>query len=85
MRRFYGTDNIAFTFVSDEYNGQTRDHNGNLRPSAAQFLEFLTGGGGERSGPKLLGIHWTFDKTQGIALGRRVADHGSIMPARPLP
>ena len=29
MRRFYGTDNIAFTFVSDEFNGQTRDNNGN--------------------------------------------------------
>jgi len=32
MRRFYGTDNIAFTFVSDEFNGQTRDNNGNIRP-----------------------------------------------------
>ena len=32
MRRFYGTDNIAFTFVSDEFNGQTLDNNGNIRP-----------------------------------------------------
>src|SRR6266853_3301427 len=32
MRRFYGTDNISFTFVSDEFNGQTLDNNGNVRP-----------------------------------------------------
>jgi hypothetical protein len=28
LRRFYGTDDIAFTFVSDEYNGVTRDRDG---------------------------------------------------------
>jgi hypothetical protein len=39
MRRFYGTDNIAFTFVSDEFNGQTRDNNGtSVRISRAVFL-----------------------------------------------
>ena len=32
LRRFYGTDRIAFTFVSDEFNGKTRDNNGNVRP-----------------------------------------------------
>src|SRR6267378_3190182 len=32
MRRFYGTDQIAFTFVSDEFNGQTRDNDGTVRP-----------------------------------------------------
>ena len=32
LRRFYGTDAIAFTFVSDEFNGTTKDHNGNVRP-----------------------------------------------------
>ena len=32
LRRFYGTDRIAFTFVSDEFNGVTRDNNGNMRP-----------------------------------------------------
>ena len=31
-----------------------------------------------------LGIHWSFDKTEGIALGRRVADHvfdNALVPA----
>ena len=31
LRNFYGTDDIAFTFVSDEYNGQTNDNNGNVQ------------------------------------------------------
>ena len=32
LRNFYGTDDIAFTFVSDEFNGVTRDNEGNVRP-----------------------------------------------------
>ena len=32
LRRFYGTDDIPFTFVSDEFNGVTRDNDGNVRP-----------------------------------------------------
>src|SRR6266478_1880097 len=28
IRRFYGTDHIGFTFVSDEFNGVTKDHEG---------------------------------------------------------
>ena len=31
LRNFYETDNIAFTFVSDELNGVTRDNQGNVR------------------------------------------------------
>jgi hypothetical protein len=32
LRRFYGTDAIAFTFVSDEFNGVTQDNEGIVRP-----------------------------------------------------
>jgi hypothetical protein len=31
LRNFYRTDNLAFTFVSDEFNGVTRGSNGNVR------------------------------------------------------
>src|SRR5690606_28294814 len=31
LRRFFGTDEIAFTFVSDEYNGITLDNEGRVR------------------------------------------------------
>jgi PAP2 superfamily protein len=76
MRRFYGTDNIAFTFVSDEFNGQTRDHNGNLRPYRPRSFSTLSQAEEENGQSRIyLGIHWSFDKTEGIALGRRVADY----------
>src|SRR5581483_6477678 len=32
LRHVYRTDRIAFTFVSDEYNGLTEDHTGAVRP-----------------------------------------------------
>ncbi|PPD36273.1 MAG: hypothetical protein CTY18_05405, partial [Methylomonas sp.] len=32
LRNFYGTDNIKFTFVSDEFNGLNKDNQGNVRP-----------------------------------------------------
>jgi hypothetical protein len=76
MRRFYGTDNIAFTFVSDEFNGQTRDHNGNLRPYRPRSFPNFSQAEEENGQSRIyLGIHWTFDKTQGIVLGRRVGDY----------
>jgi PAP2 superfamily len=76
MRRFYGTDNIAFTFVSDEFNGQTRDHNGNIRPYRPRSFSNLSQAEEENGQSRIyLGIHWSFDKTEGIALGRRVGDY----------
>lgn len=30
LRNFYRTDNIPFTFVSDEFNGVTLDRDGNV-------------------------------------------------------
>jgi membrane-associated phospholipid phosphatase len=76
MRRFYGTDNIAFTFVSDEFNGETRDNNGNRRPYRPRSFSSLSQAEEENGQSRIyLGIHWSFDKTEGIALGRRVGDY----------
>ncbi len=76
MRRFYGTDNVAFTFVSDEFNGQTRDHDGNIRPYRPRSFTNFSQAEEENGQSRIyLGIHWSFDKTEGIALGRRVGDY----------
>jgi hypothetical protein len=76
MRRFYGTDNIAFTFVSDEFNGQTRDNNGDIRPFRPRGFSNLSQAEEENGQSRIyLGIHWSFDKTEGIAQGRRVGDY----------
>src|SRR6266536_1469761 len=87
MRRFYGTDNISFTFVSDEFNGQTRDHNGNLRPYRPRSFSNLSQAEEENGQSRIyLGIHWSFDKTEGIASGRQVGDYvfdHAFTPTRP--
>jgi hypothetical protein len=76
LRNFYGTDRIAFTFVSDEFNGVTRDNQGNVRLLTPRRFANLTAAETENGYSRvLLGIHWIFDSTQGIAQGRQVADH----------
>ncbi len=75
LRSFYGTDDISFTFVSDEWNGITRDNEGNVRPRRPRSFDNLSQPEEENGQSRIyLGIHWRFDKTEGIALGRQVAD-----------
>jgi hypothetical protein len=76
LRRFYGTDRIPFTFVSDEYNGVTQDNQGNVRPLVPRSFSSLSQAEEENGQSRIyLGIHWSFDKTEGIAQGRQVADY----------
>jgi PAP2 superfamily len=75
LRHYFGTDAIAFTFVSDELNGITRDHNGVLRPLVPRSFATLSQAEEENGQSRIyLGIHWEFDKTAGIAQGRQIAD-----------
>src|SRR5438552_6006074 len=72
---FYRTDRIPFTFVSDELNGETLDNEGNARPLVPRSFSSLSEAEEENGQSRIyLGIHWMFDKTEGIAQGRRVAD-----------
>jgi hypothetical protein len=86
LRRFYRTDAIAFTFVSDEFNGVTRDNQGNVRPLLPRSFTSLSQAEEENGQSRIyLGIHWSFDKTEGIAQGRAVADwvfEHAFRPAR---
>jgi hypothetical protein len=76
LRNFYRTDRIPFTFVSDEFNGVTRDNAGNVRPLVRRSFSSLSQAEEENGQSRIyLGIHWSFDKTEGIAQGRRVADY----------
>ncbi len=85
LRRFYGTDNIGFTFVSDEFNGVTKDHDGNVRPYMPRSFSTLSQAEEENGQSRIyLGIHWHFDKTAGIAQGRRVADYVFNHAFRPI-
>jgi hypothetical protein len=85
LRRFYGTNNIGFTFVSDEFNGVTKDHDGNVRPYMPRSFSTLSQAEEENGQSRIyLGIHWHFDKTAGIAQGRRVADYVFNHAFRPI-
>jgi hypothetical protein len=76
LRRFYGTDAIAFTFISDEFNGVTQDNSGNVRPIVQRSFSSLSQAEEENGQSRIyLGIHWSFDKRAGIAQGRRVANY----------
>jgi hypothetical protein len=76
LRRFFGTDAIAFTFVSDEFNGITKDHNGNVRPHMPRTFSSFSQAEEENGQSRIyLGIHFAFDKTQAILQGRQVADY----------
>jgi PAP2 superfamily len=85
IRRFYGTDHIGFTFVSDEFNGVTKDDQGNVRPYMPRSFSTLSQAEEENGQSRIyLGIHWHFDKTAGIAQGRRVADYVFNHAFRPI-
>ena len=85
LRRFYGTDEIPFTFVSDEFNGVTRGNNGVARPLIPRSFARLSDAEEENGQSRIyLGIHWSFDKTSGIAQGRQVGDYVFDHAFRPL-
>jgi hypothetical protein len=76
LRKYYRTDRIQFTFISDEFNGVTKDNNGTVRPVVERSFSSLSEAEEENGQSRIyLGIHWAFDKSEGIALGRRVADY----------
>lgn len=76
LRRFYRTDDIPFTFVSDEFNGTTRDNDGTVRPYIPRSFNTLSEAEEENGQSRIyLGIHWSFDKVEGIRQGNRVADY----------
>lgn len=75
LRRVYG-DGAGFSFVSDEYNGITRDNGGHVRPLLTRSYASLSQAEEENGQSRIyLGVHWQFDKTEGFAMGRRVGDY----------
>jgi hypothetical protein len=75
LRHVYG-DGVPFTFVSDEFNGITRDNHGRTRPRLARSFGTLSQAEEENGQSRIyLGVHWRFDKTAGVALGHRIADY----------
>jgi hypothetical protein len=74
LERFYGRDDIRFTFVSDEFNGITRDDDGTVRPRIPRTFDSFSEASEENGQSRIyLGIHWSFDKNEGVRTGNQVA------------
>jgi hypothetical protein len=75
LRQYYHSDDIPFTFTSDEYNGVTIDNAGLVRALKPRSFSNFSQAEEENGQSRIyLGIHWAFDKTAAIAQGRSVAD-----------
>jgi hypothetical protein len=72
---FYGTDDVTFTIGSDEFNGRTLDARGKVRPVIFRTFNSFSAAAEENGQSRIyLGIHWHFDKVEGIMEGDNVAD-----------
>ena len=84
LRRYYGTDDIAFRFQSDEFNGVTRDQTGAVRPPRTREYANLTQPELENHDSRIyLGVHWRFDQDEGLKMGRAIGDF--VFDNYPLP
>ncbi|MFA5983666.1 MAG: phosphatase PAP2 family protein [Methylococcaceae bacterium] len=85
LRNFYGTDNISFSFVSDEFNGVNKDNSGKIRPLKPRSFTSLSDAEEENGQSRIyLGIHWNSDKVGGITQGNNVANYVYSHAFRPL-
>lgn len=76
LANFYQRDDIAFTFVSDEWNGETLDQFGRRRPLIPRSFESLSHAAAENAASRVFnGVHWRFDGTEAMASGNAIADH----------
>jgi hypothetical protein len=87
MADFYQTDDlnfsIPFDFISDEFNGVTRDIHEAIPPIILNFVRQIeprhynsfSQAAAENAASRIfLGIHWRFDAIQGVDAGDRIAD-----------
>jgi hypothetical protein len=76
LRRFYGRDNISFSFMSDEFNGITRGADGHVRPVVVRTYKSFSQAEAENAESRIyLGVHWAFDRDEGKLQGEQVADY----------
>jgi hypothetical protein len=68
MTDFFGRDEIPFTAYTDEYNTLPEDQFGNTVPLDPRSFSTFSSAAGENGQSRIyLGIHYQFDKTEGIS------------------
>ena len=72
--------------TSYEYDGVNRDADGTVRLLKPRTFSSFSQASQENGQSRIyLGIHWSFDKTEGIKQGRRVADYVFAHAFQPIP
>jgi hypothetical protein len=85
LANFYGRDDISFTVHSDEFNGTTMGEDGLARPVMTRSFTRFSDAAEENGQSRIyLGIHWSFDKVEGIRQGSAIADYVFASFFRPL-
>jgi hypothetical protein len=73
---FYGTNNISFSWTSDEYDGYTVDQYGFVRPEVTRYYATLSQAMYENAQSRIyLGIHWPWDRDGGLQQGTEVGNY----------
>ena len=76
LANFYGRDDISFSFTSDEFNGITTDAQGNVRPVVTRRFDSFSEASAENAQSRIyLGVHWSFDATEGMNAGVAIANN----------
>lgn len=84
--KFLGVESVPFSFISDEYNGITTPgdtrsnddatHPPPARPYTKRFYDSFRKAEEENADSRVyLGVHFCFDKTSGIKMGRGIGDY----------
>jgi hypothetical protein len=75
LQNYFGTDEMPFDFIPDEWNGITRDAEYGVRPRIVRsFKSFSQAAEDSLLSRIYLGVHWRFDMFPGNEAGRKVAD-----------
>jgi hypothetical protein len=71
---FYNNWRIPFSITSDEFNGINTNGDGSPRPVVTRSYSTLDEAIWENAYSRIfLGIHWSFDATEGVAAGKRIS------------
>ena len=75
LANFYQTDRIGFEFVSEEWNGETVDQFGRIRPVVRRSYRRLSQAAAENAASRVFnGVHWSYDGVEGVRAGNAIAD-----------
>jgi hypothetical protein len=76
LSRFYGTDNIPFTVISDEFNTITIDQSGQPRPLMPRSFTSFSEAAYENAISRIyIGVHFQFDMVQGMNAGNEIGNY----------